>query len=598
MKNTTTTTTVHSLSNVDSEAMASRIVTADPSPRSSYEAFTEPPTGSQTPNPLLGGHGPQKYPEEGYELGAVTSRNAPPPAHLSNALEILYLTRSRRSNAGELAENNDAEAYSPVRGSQGIPPQLRNLVTEIMFVLVCSSGQLLFSYNLGNINVNLSKFQTALGMQSGELPWLMGAYMTALGLSVVLSGSLADLLAPRLVIVAAFAWLTVWNIVGAFTLTPSRSILFFFMRAMQGLSVGVLVSGSMSLLGRVYSPGQRKTRVFSAMAAMSPLGFFVGAIQGGALTAHLPWIFGTNAIISGLLMAAAWFSVPDIRPEADLPGSDAPSIRDFDWKGAICATAGCICLLFGLTQGSVAHWSPYTYSLIVVGAVILTAFFWIESKARRPLIPNALWKTPGFAPLMAAYFLSFCGFVGAWQFYALQFFLRIQRKSAITVALYLLPNALAGILATFIVSKLLHRVPGHYIYMVSMLCYALGPAFFLPQSPDTSYWALSMPGITLATFGPDMSFAAASIFITSNVPRSYQGSAGSLLVTIQNLSSAIMASAADSIAAQVDSSPSGEIGLKGLKAAWWFALAAALAGAVITGAAVRIPKEVEKEHVT
>ncbi|KAK6441108.1 hypothetical protein LTR95_002676 [Oleoguttula sp. CCFEE 5521] len=598
MTSKTATSTVHSLPNDGREATASRIVTADPSPRSSYEAFTEPPTGAQTPNPLLGGHAAQKYPEEGYELGAVTSRNAPPPAHLSNALEILYLTRSRRSNAGEMAENSDAEAFSPVRGSQGIPPQLRNLVTEIMFVLVCSSGQLLFSYNLGNVTVNLSAFQAALGMPSGEVPWLMGAYSTALGLTVILSGSLADLLAPRLVIVAAFVWLTIWNIVGAFSLTPSRSILFFFMRAMQGMSVGVLVAGSMSLLGRVYSPGQRKTRVFSAMAAMAPLGFFIGALQGGALTAHLPWIFGTNAMVSGLLMAAAWMSVPDIRPEADLPGSDVPSIRDFDWKGAICATAGCICLLFGLTQGSVVHWSPYTYSLIIVGIVIIAAFFWVESKARRPLIPNSLWKTPGFAPLMAAYFLSFGSFVGAWQFFAVQFFSRIQQKSALTVALYLLPNCIAGILAAWIVSKLLHRVPGHYIYMVSMFCYALGPAFFLPQSANTSYWALSLPGITLATFGPDMSFAAASIFITSNVPRSYQGSAGSLLVTIQNLSSAIMASAADSIAAQVDTSPSGEIGLKGLKAAWWFALAAALAGAVITGAAVRIPKEVEKEHVT
>jgi hypothetical protein len=95
-----------------------------------------------------------------------------------------------------------------------------------------------------------------------------------------------------------------------------------------------------------------------------------------------------------------------------------------------------------------------------------------------------------------------------------------------------------------------------------------------------------------------MSFAAASIFITSNVPRSYQGSAGSLLVTIQNLSSAIMTSVGDSIAAEIDTLPDGTIGLEGLRAAWWFALAAALAGALITAVAVRIPKEVEKEHVT
>jgi hypothetical protein len=180
---------------------------------------------------------------------------------------------------------------------------------------------------------------------------------------------------------------------------------------MQGLSVGVIVSGSMSILGRVYAPGLRKTRVFSAMAAMAPFGFWLGAIQGGALTAHLPWIFGSNAILCGLCAVAAYFTIPALSPVADIAGADAPTIRDFDWKGALLATAGCVCLLFGLTQGTITHWSPYTYVLIIVGAVLLAAFFFVEHKVHRPLIPNSLWKTTGFAPLMAAYFLGFGGFV-------------------------------------------------------------------------------------------------------------------------------------------------------------------------------------------
>lgn len=290
--------------------------------------------------------------------------------------------------------------------------------------------------------------------------------------------------------------------------------------------------------------------------------------------------------------------MPNLRPAADMAGAEAPSFRDFDYKGAACAVVGCVCLLFGLTQGPVAHWAPYTYVLIIVGVLVLGFFVWVEDRVARPMIPNKLWRTPGFAPLMAAYFLGFGAFAGAWQFYALQFFLRIQHKSTITVALYLIPNLIMGVIATFIVSRLLHVVPGHYIYIVSMLAYALGPAFFLPQKPSTSYWALSMPGIALTTFGPDLSFAAASIFITSNVARSYQGSAGSLLVTIQNLSSAIMTSVADAVGTRVDLGADGEIGLRGLKAAWWLGLAAALTGAVITAVAVRIPKEEEKEHVT
>ncbi|KAF2771738.1 MFS general substrate transporter [Teratosphaeria nubilosa] len=505
----------------------------------------------------------------------------------------------RKSSPNRRLSGLAIEAGTPVLPiSQGIPKELGNLTKEIIFILVCSSGQLLFAALQGNVNVNQQTFQTALGLKSTQLPWLNGSFLVALGLSVIIAGSLTDLAPPRLVIVSSYLWLTLWDIVGCFCLTPSRNILYFLVRAFQGFAVGVLVSGSMSILGRVYNPGMRKTRVFSAMAAMAPFGFWLGALQGGAFSYHLEWIFGSTAIISGLLCVAAYYTIPHLPPQADVAGGDAPSIRNFDWKGACCIGVSFICLLFGLTQGSVANWAPYTYILIILGFLALTLFAYVESRVARPLIPNRLWKTKGFTPLMVAYFLGFGGFVGAWQFYAMQFFLRIQHKSAITVALYLLPNAIMGVLATFIVSRLLHIVPGHYIYIASMLAFALGPAFFLPQTPTTTYWALSMPGIALATFGPDLSFAAASIFITSNVARSYQGAAGSLLVTIQNLSSAIMTAVSDAIGSQVDSGENGEIGLQGLKAIWWFAMGACLVGAVVTGVAVRIPKEEEKEHVT
>lgn len=569
-------------------------------PYSTRTSYDEPPSGAQTPTPLLISHdrhtqknGAIHTGEESYPMESITRTRS----HMGDALENLYQTQTARSQV-EAGREPTLEAGSPpYKSSRGRPKEFSNLTTEIIFILICSSGQLFFSFFQGNINVNQQAFREALGIESSELPWLVGSYLVALGLSVILSGSLSDLMPPRMVIVSALVWLTIWNIIGAFSLTPARSPLFFFMRAMQGLSVGVIVSGTMSILGRVYAPGIRKTRVFSAMSSMAPFGFFLGAVQGGALTAHLNWVFGSNAILCGLCAIAAYFTIPPLRPVADIAGADAPSIHDFDWKGAIFATSGCVCLLFGLTQGTVADWSPYTYTLIIVGVILLASFFFVEHKVYRPLIPNSLWKTPGLSGLMAAYFLGFGGFA-SYQFYAMQFFLNIQHVSALTVALYLLPNAILGLAATFAVAKLLHKVPGHYIYIVSMVAFALGPAFFLGNKPSTIYWALSFPSIALATFGPDMSFAAASIFITSNVPRSYQGSAGSLLVTIQNLSSAIMTSVGDSIAAKVDTLPDGTIGLDGLRAAWWFGLASALTGALITAIAVRIPKEVEKEHVT
>lgn len=547
-----------------------------------------PATGAQTPDPLLG-----PKPIVNHDALKSLAQRIQPSGDGSYELEH---RRRRPSQVPEQQDASDTEAAAPK--ASGVPPELRNLSTEIILVMVCSAGLMLFSFLLGDLLVVQQQFRQALGISNSELSWLVGAFNVANGLSVVVSGSMTDLAPPKYLMVGAFVWLSVWNIVGAFTLTPARYVLFFVMRAMQGLAIGVLVSGSMSILGRVYKPGLRKNRVFSAMAAMAPFGFSLGALQGGALKSHLPWIFGSNAILTGLCAVAAFYTIPDLRPAADGEGREAPSMRQFDFLGAVCAVVGCVCLLFGLTQGSVTAWSPYTYVMVIVGVLALVALFFVEGRVARPLIPTRLWTTKGFTPLMIAYFLGFGSFFGAWQFYAIQFWLHIQKATPLAVALYHIPNAVVGVLATWIVSRTLHRVPGHYIYATSMVAFTMGPAFFLPQTANTMYWALSFPGIVLVTFGPDLAFAAASIFITSNVARSYQGSAGSLLVTNQNLSSAILTSIADSIGNRVDQTPSGEIGLKGLHAIWWFALACQLCAALVVLIWVRIPKEEEKEHVT
>ena len=461
---------------------------------------------------------------------------------------------------------------------------------------IVHEGQLLFAIFMGNTSVVQFQLVEALGIKYSQAPWLIGAFLLANGLSVVVSGSLSDLSGPKSLMVGAFGWLTLWNTIGCFSISPQRVALFFITRAMQGLAVGVLVSGSMSVLGRIYKPGLRKTRVFSIMAAMAPFGFFIGGLQAGALSAHLLWIFGSSAMLCGLCCAAALWTVPSLAPAKDTHTADAPSMKNFDYLGAICASAGCGVLLFGLTQGTATQWNPYTYSLIIVGLLALVGFYFVERRASRPIIPNKLWTTPGFRPLIISYFLGFGSYVGAWQFFAFQFWLRLQHATPLTVALYLAPNAVAGVLATFIVSKTLHLVAGHWILTASMLAYALGPVFFLPQTPGTIYYALSMPGVALCSFGPDLSFAAASIFITSSVPRSYQGSAGSLLITIQNLSAAVVTSVADSIGSRVDGNSAGEIGLDGFRATWWFALGLSLAGAVICATTVRIAKSEEKEH--
>lgn len=484
------------------------------------------------------------------------------------------------------------------RRPQGVPSELSGFTGELIFILLCSRGLFLFGLFLGNVIINQAIFPQSLGMSESNTPWLIGSFLLANGIAVIVSGSLADLSNPKLLMTLGFGWLVIWNTVGVFSIRPSLSVLFFVVRAMQGLAIGVLQSTSMSLLGWVYSPGIRKTRVFSVMSSMTPVGFLIGCLQGGALTAHLPWIFGSNAIVCFICLVASFYGIPSSAPKPS-PSGDQLSLKHFDALDAVLAALGCGLIILGLTQGVPSGWSPYTYSLIVVGSLFLFLFYLAERRASRPLVDNRLWTTSGFPPLALSYFLGYGAYVGGWMFFAVRFLLTIQGHAPINVALFFIPNMICGIIATYIVSKTLHLVPGHWILIAGMVANTMGPVFFIPQTPNTTYWALSMPGIALVTFGPDLTFAAASIFITSNVPRSFQGSAGSLLVTIQNLSAAIVTAIGDTIGKEVTKTGGDgyTLDLEALRAIWWFSLAISLAAAVVCAGFVRIPRSQENDHI-
>lgn len=108
----------------------------------------------------------------------------------------------------------------------------------------------------------------------------------------------------------------------------------------------------------------------------------------------------------GVLTVAAQITIPPLRPARDSVNTEAPSLRHFDYIGAGLASVGCTLIIFGLTQGDSADWNPYTYSLIIVGFVMLGVFYFVEKCITRPLIPNRLWQTPGFGALLVSYFLG------------------------------------------------------------------------------------------------------------------------------------------------------------------------------------------------
>lgn len=298
--------------------------------------------------------------------------------------------------------------------------------------------------------------------------------------------------------------------------------------------------------------------------------------------------------------------------------------RKFDYIGAGLAIAGSGLIIFGVTQGSSTNWAPYTYATAIAGVGFLALFAYIETKVSNPLVPPHLWRIPSFSSVASSYFLCYGSFAAS-QVYAIRFWQDIQGSGPMTSALQMIPNAVIGLIAAMLVGRLFHVLAGHYILGASCLAAMFMPIFFLINRPPTNYFIFSMWGIAISTFSPDLSFAACSLFISNSVSRRYQGVSSSILITMQNLSSALLTSLAETVGSAVENKHytvltvpeqyrdigylnttwTGPVNrivhgdgvtLNKLHAIWLFCLGGAALSLLICIGFLRIPKGEERDH--
>lgn len=117
-------------------------------------------------------------------------------------------------------------------------------------------------------------------------------------------------------------------------------------------------------------------------------GFTAGAVLGGLLTDLLSWrwAFLVNVPVTAAILAVAPAVIADSRP-AGRPRLDLP--------GAVTVTGGLLAVVYGLTHAGEAGWTePVTLAALGAGAALLTAFWFVEKRARKPLVPVRILRRP------------------------------------------------------------------------------------------------------------------------------------------------------------------------------------------------------------
>ena len=162
-------------------------------------------------------------------------------------------------------------------------------------------------------------------------------------------------------------------------------------RGIQGIGAGSLFPISLAVIGDLFTPAERG-KYQGLFGAVFGLAALVGPALGGIITDNVGWhwIFYINLPIGLVSLLVVSRVLPSVkRPKHSL---------DLDLAGALVFVAAMIPLLVGLTNKQSADWAtPEVGGLLLIAAVLIPVFLFIESRVKQPIVPLDLWRSRTYA---------------------------------------------------------------------------------------------------------------------------------------------------------------------------------------------------------
>ncbi|MBG0831703.1 MFS transporter [Planomonospora sp. ID67723] len=455
-------------------------------------------------------------------------------------------------------------------------------------LIVLAAAQFMVIMDTSIIGVALPDMQADLGFSPGGLQWVFNAYVVAFGGLLLLGGRLSDLFGARKVFTTGWIILIAGSVVAAAAGTAWVEILG---RAVQGVGGALIAPAAMTLLMMLFGHDQRELgKAMALYGAAAPAGGTAGVFLGGVITEYLswPWVFIVYVPI-GLATLAA---VPALLPAV------AGRRGSLDLLGAAAVTAGIALAVFAIVRAPEQGWSSAATVLELAGAVaLLVAFLLIQRSVREPLMPLAIWRTPGLATANLAMALLGAAWIPMWYFLNL-YLQQVLGYGAFASGAALLPMTVAiMIFMIAITARLLGRFGAKPLITGGLLILAAGVAGLSLVRPDGAFAADVLPASLVAAVGMSLAYIPAMMSAMSGARPEDSGLASGIVNTTYQVGSALGLAVMTAIATSSGADRLGDLPrlTGGFQAAFIGAGTVAAAGAVLTVLLMRRPKPATTE---
>jgi EmrB/QacA subfamily drug resistance transporter len=367
--------------------------------------------------------------------------------------------------------------------------------------------------------------------------WVVTSYLLTSTVTVPIYGKLSDVFGRKPMLLLGVSLFLAGSALSGQSQTMNELIAF---RGVQGLGAGALFPIALAVIGDLFDPRERG-RYQGLFGAVFGVSFIIGPLVGGFLTDHVSWrwVFYVNLPVGVAVLLVIILVMPNL-------GRTGTSARGLDYAGISVLTVGLVALLLGLSNkgqfapdGHLYDWVSWQVGgLLLITALMLPIFIFLESRAEEPVIPLSLFShRTRAATLAAVFFLGFAMFVGI--IYLPRFYQSVRGVSA-TESGYMIWPLLVGLIGASIGAGALMARTGRYkaLLVVSALVVVL--ASFLmtnlaPNTPDVTLWGWML----LLGMGVGPGMAGFTTVIQAAVPMRQLGVATATLTLLRQVGGSI-----------------------------------------------------------
>jgi EmrB/QacA subfamily drug resistance transporter len=233
--------------------------------------------------------------------------------------------------------------------------------------------------------VALPSIDADLAFSTGDLQWVLSAYLLSFGGLLLLGGRASDLLGRRRMFILGTGLFALASLTAG--LAPTVAAL-LAARVVQGVAAAIMTPTALSIVMTTFPEGAERNKALGIWGSTGAIGGTAAWLIGGPITSGLgwEWIFFINVPVAAAVAALSPVFVRESR--------SAVGRRRFDVAGAAIVTAALVALVYAVVEAPRAGWSnPQTLGLLALAALLTVVFVGIESRSVAPLAPLGVFRS-------------------------------------------------------------------------------------------------------------------------------------------------------------------------------------------------------------